>query len=167
MKILKDVISLKFRTSSGNGVLLHGGGQQGDYISLELHRARLQLSINLGSKTVSSLTKCCLNMHWIFTPFYSIKLMPDRAINNAVFCWHIFQLEPCSLKNVFSWKRISLLTDGHVGRPSITDNDALYTTVCTADWFEFTKDSSTKSTFSISTRGTAKRHFLCARYWKG
>lgn len=49
MKIVKDVISLKFRTTSENGILLHGEGQQGDYISLELRRARLQLSINLGS----------------------------------------------------------------------------------------------------------------------
>lgn len=48
LKIVKDVISLKFRTTAGNGVLLHGEGQQGDYISLELHRARLLLSINLG-----------------------------------------------------------------------------------------------------------------------
>ncbi|TWW73428.1 contactin-associated protein-like 2b [Takifugu flavidus] len=55
MKILKDVISLKFRTSSGNGVLLHGEGQQGDYISLELRRARLQLSINLGSNQYGSI----------------------------------------------------------------------------------------------------------------
>lgn len=49
MKTVKDVISLKFRTTAGDGVLLHGEGQQGDYISLELRRARLQLSINLGS----------------------------------------------------------------------------------------------------------------------
>uniref|UniRef100_A0A8C4D8I6 Contactin associated protein like 2b n=2 Tax=Moronidae TaxID=42148 RepID=A0A8C4D8I6_DICLA len=48
MKIVKDVIFLKFRTTTGDGVLLHGEGQQGDYISLELRRARLQLSINLG-----------------------------------------------------------------------------------------------------------------------
>lgn len=48
MKIVKDVISLKFRTTAGDGILLHGEGQQGDYISLELLRARLQLSINLG-----------------------------------------------------------------------------------------------------------------------
>lgn len=54
MKIVGDVISLKFRTMAGNGVLLHGEGQQGDYISLELRRARLQLSINLGGVT------CCL-----------------------------------------------------------------------------------------------------------
>lgn len=54
LKIVKDVISLKFRTTSGDGVLLHGEGQQGDYISLELRRARLQLSINLGRLTKSS-----------------------------------------------------------------------------------------------------------------
>ena len=48
MKIVKDVISLKFRTTARDGVLLHGEGQQGDYISLELRRAQLQLSINLG-----------------------------------------------------------------------------------------------------------------------
>ena len=53
IKILKDVISLKFKTTSEDGVLLHGEGQQGDYISLELRRARLQLSINLGSEHVS------------------------------------------------------------------------------------------------------------------
>lgn len=48
MKIVKDVITLKFRTTVRDGVLLHGEGQQGDYISLELSRARLLLSINLG-----------------------------------------------------------------------------------------------------------------------
>ena len=48
IKFLTDLISLKFRTSAGHGVLLHGEGQQGDYISLELQRARLVLSINLG-----------------------------------------------------------------------------------------------------------------------
>uniref|UniRef100_A0A3B4Z649 Contactin associated protein like 2 n=1 Tax=Stegastes partitus TaxID=144197 RepID=A0A3B4Z649_9TELE len=55
MKIMKDVISLKFRTTAGEGVLLHGEGQQGDYISLELRRARLQLSINLGSNQYGSI----------------------------------------------------------------------------------------------------------------
>uniref|UniRef100_A0A3Q3JRT7 Contactin associated protein like 2b n=1 Tax=Monopterus albus TaxID=43700 RepID=A0A3Q3JRT7_MONAL len=55
MKIVKDVISLKFRTTAGNGVLLHGEGQQGDYISLELRRARLQLGINLGSNQYGSI----------------------------------------------------------------------------------------------------------------
>ncbi|XP_033975452.1 contactin-associated protein-like 2 [Trematomus bernacchii] len=55
IKIVKDVISLKFRTTAGAGVLLHGEGQQGDYISLELRRARLQLSLNLGSDQYGSI----------------------------------------------------------------------------------------------------------------
>uniref|UniRef100_A0A3Q3XHF7 Uncharacterized protein n=1 Tax=Mola mola TaxID=94237 RepID=A0A3Q3XHF7_MOLML len=55
VKIVKDVISLKFRTTSRDGVLLHGEGQQGDYISLELCRAKLQLSINLGSNQYGSI----------------------------------------------------------------------------------------------------------------
>uniref|UniRef100_UPI0037E7851E contactin-associated protein-like 2 n=1 Tax=Semicossyphus pulcher TaxID=241346 RepID=UPI0037E7851E len=55
IKIVKDVITLKFRTTAGDGVLLHGEGQQGDYISLELRRARLQLSINLGSNQYGSI----------------------------------------------------------------------------------------------------------------
>ncbi|XP_069029335.1 contactin-associated protein-like 2b [Embiotoca jacksoni] len=55
MKIVKDVISLKFRTTARDGVLVHGEGQQGDYISLELSRARLQLSINLGSNQYGSI----------------------------------------------------------------------------------------------------------------
>ncbi|KAA8587589.1 hypothetical protein FQN60_016451 [Etheostoma spectabile] len=55
IKIAKDVISLKFRTTAADGVLLHGEGQQGDYISLELSRARLQLSLNLGSNQYGSI----------------------------------------------------------------------------------------------------------------
>ncbi|XP_061652281.1 contactin-associated protein-like 2b isoform X2 [Phyllopteryx taeniolatus] len=55
MKIVKDVIALKFRTTAGDGVLLHGEGQQGDYVSLELRRARLQLSMNLGSNQYGSI----------------------------------------------------------------------------------------------------------------
>ncbi|KAM4551352.1 contactin-associated protein-like 2b [Odontesthes bonariensis] len=55
MKVVKDVISLKFKTMARDGVLLHGEGQQGDYISLELHKARLQLSINLGSSQYGSI----------------------------------------------------------------------------------------------------------------
>ncbi|KAM9718673.1 contactin-associated protein-like 2b [Menidia menidia] len=54
-KIVKDVISLKFRTMARDGVLLYGEGQQGDYISLELRKARLQLSINLGSSQYGSI----------------------------------------------------------------------------------------------------------------
>lgn len=48
MKTLKDVIALKFKTSESEGVILHGEGQQGDYITLELNKAKLVLSLNLG-----------------------------------------------------------------------------------------------------------------------
>uniref|UniRef100_A0A8D3BRY1 Contactin associated protein 2 n=1 Tax=Scophthalmus maximus TaxID=52904 RepID=A0A8D3BRY1_SCOMX len=48
MKIIKDVIALRFKTSESEGVILHGEGQQGDYITLELHKAKLLLQINLG-----------------------------------------------------------------------------------------------------------------------
>ncbi|XP_051542697.1 contactin-associated protein-like 2 isoform X2 [Myxocyprinus asiaticus] len=55
MKILKDVIALKFKTSESEGVILHGEGQQGDYITLELRRGRLLLQINLGSNQYGSI----------------------------------------------------------------------------------------------------------------
>ncbi|MCJ8745204.1 hypothetical protein PDJAM_G00127740 [Pangasius djambal] len=55
MKILKDVISLRFKTSKGDGLLLHGEGQQGDYLTLELRRAKLLLQINLGSNQYGSI----------------------------------------------------------------------------------------------------------------
>ncbi|XP_048833106.1 contactin-associated protein-like 2a [Brienomyrus brachyistius] len=55
MKILKDVITLKFKTSESEGVILHGEGQQGDYITLELKKARLVLQINLGSNQYGSI----------------------------------------------------------------------------------------------------------------
>ncbi|KAM9712159.1 contactin-associated protein-like 2a isoform 2-T2 [Menidia menidia] len=55
MKIIKDVIALRFKTSESAGVILHGEGQQGDYITLELHKAKLQLQINLGSNQYGSI----------------------------------------------------------------------------------------------------------------
>lgn len=50
MKIIKDVIALRFKTSESEGVILHGEGQQGDYITLELRKAKLMLQINLGGQ---------------------------------------------------------------------------------------------------------------------
>ncbi|KAM6971669.1 contactin-associated protein-like 2 [Tautogolabrus adspersus] len=55
MKIIKDVIALRFKTSESDGVILHGEGQQGDYITLELHKAKLLLQINLGSNQYGSI----------------------------------------------------------------------------------------------------------------
>uniref|UniRef100_A0A671NFQ0 Contactin associated protein-like 5b n=1 Tax=Sinocyclocheilus anshuiensis TaxID=1608454 RepID=A0A671NFQ0_9TELE len=44
---VKDVISLRFKSQHADGVLVHGEGQRGDYITLELHKGRLALHINL------------------------------------------------------------------------------------------------------------------------
>ncbi|XP_052056206.1 contactin-associated protein like 5-3 isoform X2 [Apodemus sylvaticus] len=52
MSTLKDVISLKFKSMQGDGVLFHGEGHHGDHITLELQKGRLALYLNLdGSKT--------------------------------------------------------------------------------------------------------------------
>lgn len=48
MSTLKDVISLKFKSIQGDGVLFHGEGQRGDHITLELQKGRLALHLNLG-----------------------------------------------------------------------------------------------------------------------
>ncbi|XP_033856004.3 contactin-associated protein-like 2 [Acipenser ruthenus] len=55
MKTLKDVIALKFKTSESEGVIFHGEGQQGDYITLELKKAKLVLQLNLGSNQYDSI----------------------------------------------------------------------------------------------------------------
>uniref|UniRef100_A0AAY4DU31 Contactin-associated protein-like 5 n=1 Tax=Denticeps clupeoides TaxID=299321 RepID=A0AAY4DU31_9TELE len=47
MSTVKDVISLKFKSQKPDGVLVHGEGQRGDYITLELHRGTLALHLNL------------------------------------------------------------------------------------------------------------------------
>uniref|UniRef100_A0A8C6NSK7 Contactin associated protein family member 5 n=1 Tax=Nothobranchius furzeri TaxID=105023 RepID=A0A8C6NSK7_NOTFU len=47
MSTVKDVISLRFKSHQAEGVLLHGEGQRGDYITLELHRGKLDLYLNL------------------------------------------------------------------------------------------------------------------------
>ncbi|EPQ14382.1 Contactin-associated protein-like 5 [Myotis brandtii] len=52
LSTLKDVISLKFKSIQGDGVLFHGEGQRGDCITLELQKGRLALHLNLDdSKT--------------------------------------------------------------------------------------------------------------------
>ncbi|XP_029394544.1 contactin-associated protein like 5-2 [Mus pahari] len=47
MSTLKDVISLRFKSMQRDGVLFHGEGQRGDYITLELQNGRLALYLNL------------------------------------------------------------------------------------------------------------------------
>ncbi|XP_034369001.1 contactin-associated protein like 5-2 isoform X2 [Arvicanthis niloticus] len=72
MTTLKDVISLKFKSMQGDGVLFHGEGQRGDHITLELQKGRLALYLNLdGSQArLSSIAPSVLlgslldDQHW-------------------------------------------------------------------------------------------------------
>ncbi|XP_020661098.3 contactin-associated protein-like 5 [Pogona vitticeps] len=72
MSTFKDVVSLKFKSMQGDGVLFHGEGQHGDYITLELQNGKLSLHINLGdaklrfSNTHTSVTLGSLldDQHW-------------------------------------------------------------------------------------------------------
>uniref|UniRef100_A0A8C8RW63 Uncharacterized protein n=1 Tax=Pelusios castaneus TaxID=367368 RepID=A0A8C8RW63_9SAUR len=54
MSALKDVISLKFKTTQSDGILLHREGQNGDHITLELVKGKLSLFVNLGDAKILS-----------------------------------------------------------------------------------------------------------------
>uniref|UniRef100_A0A8C4LLQ9 Contactin associated protein like 2 n=1 Tax=Equus asinus asinus TaxID=83772 RepID=A0A8C4LLQ9_EQUAS len=94
MKTLKDVIALKFKTTESEGVILHGEGQQGDYITLELKKAKLVFSLNLGSNQLgpiyghtSVMTGSLLDdHHWhsvvIERQGRSINLTLDRSMQH-------------------------------------------------------------------------------------
>ncbi|XP_041121407.1 contactin-associated protein 1-like [Polyodon spathula] len=56
MKTLKDVIALNFKTVERDGLLLHGEGPQGDYLTLELVDSKMLMHISLGSSTVHDMT---------------------------------------------------------------------------------------------------------------
>nr|XP_056717364.1 contactin-associated protein-like 5 [Euleptes europaea] len=72
MSTFKDVISLKFKSMQGDGVLFHGEGQRGDYITLELQKGKLALHLNLGdaklrfsnSHTSVTLGSLLDDQHW-------------------------------------------------------------------------------------------------------
>uniref|UniRef100_A0A8C8VIT2 Uncharacterized protein n=1 Tax=Pelusios castaneus TaxID=367368 RepID=A0A8C8VIT2_9SAUR len=55
MSALKDVISLKFKTTQSDGILLHREGQNGDHITLELVKGKLSLFVNLGNACLISI----------------------------------------------------------------------------------------------------------------
>ncbi|XP_060683716.1 contactin-associated protein-like 5 [Hemiscyllium ocellatum] len=52
---VKDMISLKFKTMQSDGVVLHGEGQRGDYVTLELKKGKLSLEIRLGDATLRTI----------------------------------------------------------------------------------------------------------------
>ncbi|XP_069490520.1 contactin-associated protein 1 [Ambystoma mexicanum] len=51
-RTVSDLIAFNFKTIERDGVLMHGEGSQGDYITLELEKAQLVLHISLGSSPV-------------------------------------------------------------------------------------------------------------------
>ncbi|XP_069790956.1 contactin-associated protein-like 5 isoform X2 [Narcine bancroftii] len=55
MSTIKDIVSMKFKTMQSDGVMLHGEGQRGDYITLELKKGKLLLHINLGEPELHSI----------------------------------------------------------------------------------------------------------------
>lgn len=71
MSTVKDVISLRFKSHQAEGVLLHGEGQRGDYITLELHRGRLDLYLNLGELCFPNLSLG--NQFFISTRIWSLS----------------------------------------------------------------------------------------------
>ncbi|XP_056144811.1 contactin-associated protein-like 5 [Lampris incognitus] len=72
MSTVKDVVSLRFKSRQAEGVLLHGEGQRGDYITLELHRGKLALYLNLddtrlrfsSSRVAITLGSLLDDQHW-------------------------------------------------------------------------------------------------------
>lgn len=52
----RESIRFRFKTSQANGVLMYSRGTQGDYIALQLRDNRMLLNIDLGSRTMTSLS---------------------------------------------------------------------------------------------------------------
>ncbi|OCT62732.1 contactin-associated protein 1 [Xenopus laevis] len=71
-RTLNDSISFNFKTLEKDGILMHAEGSQGDYITLELQKARLIFQISLGnspihpvdSHTVVKLGSLLDDQHW-------------------------------------------------------------------------------------------------------
>lgn len=82
MSTLKDVISLKFKSMQGDGVLFHGEGQRGDHITLELQKGRLALYLNLGK--VISMHMLCI---WLLRIKVKLGYPPQLPLS---FLWQSF-----------------------------------------------------------------------------
>uniref|UniRef100_A0A3Q2NVX8 Contactin associated protein family member 5 n=1 Tax=Fundulus heteroclitus TaxID=8078 RepID=A0A3Q2NVX8_FUNHE len=91
MSTVKDVISLRFKSHQAEGVLLHGEGQRGDYITLELHHGRLDLYLNLGEFASLPLTPTGSNL--------ILNLLDDQH-------WHSAHIERFN-------RQVNLTVDSH------------------------------------------------------
>ncbi|XP_043359345.1 LOW QUALITY PROTEIN: contactin-associated protein 1 [Dermochelys coriacea] len=54
VRTVQDVFAFSFRTMEQDGLLMHGEGSQGDYVTVELKQAQLVLHISLGSSPLHS-----------------------------------------------------------------------------------------------------------------
>ena len=54
----KDLITMRFRTTKQDGVLLYADGNQGDFMSLELRRGYVFFRIDLGKGNFRTLLQC-------------------------------------------------------------------------------------------------------------
>ncbi|KAA0707578.1 Contactin-associated protein-like 5 [Triplophysa tibetana] len=88
---VKDVISLRFRSHQAEGVLVHGEGQRGDFLTLEIQRGRLLLHLNLDDAKLQSSGRSALLMLG--------SLLDDHH-------WHSVQIERFN-------KHVNFTVDGH------------------------------------------------------
>uniref|UniRef100_A0A673K934 Contactin-associated protein-like 5 n=1 Tax=Sinocyclocheilus rhinocerous TaxID=307959 RepID=A0A673K934_9TELE len=87
---VKDVISLRFRSHQAEGVLVHGEGQRGDFLTLELQRGRLILHLNLDDAKPQSTGRSSVMLG---------SLLDDHH-------WHSVQIERFN-------KHVNFTVDGH------------------------------------------------------
>uniref|UniRef100_A0A673GEW9 Contactin-associated protein-like 5 n=1 Tax=Sinocyclocheilus rhinocerous TaxID=307959 RepID=A0A673GEW9_9TELE len=88
---VKDVISLRFRSHQAEGVLVHGEGQRGDFLTLELQKGRLILHLNLGERKRRSAGR-------------SSSVMLGSLLDDHH--WHSVQIERFN-------KHVNFTVDGH------------------------------------------------------
>uniref|UniRef100_A0A671M322 Contactin-associated protein-like 5 n=1 Tax=Sinocyclocheilus anshuiensis TaxID=1608454 RepID=A0A671M322_9TELE len=88
---VKDVISLRFQSHQAEGVLVHGEGQRGDFLTLELQRGRLILHLNLDDAKPQSAGR-------------SSSVMLGSLLDDHH--WHSVQIERFN-------KHVNFTVDGH------------------------------------------------------
>ncbi|XP_065097094.1 contactin-associated protein-like 5 [Paramisgurnus dabryanus] len=88
---VKDVISLRFRSHQAEGVLVHGEGQRGDFLTLELQKGRLTLHLNLDNAKLQPSGRT--------TSVMLGSLLDDHH-------WHSVQIERFN-------KHVNFTVDGH------------------------------------------------------
>ncbi|KAI2659090.1 Contactin-associated protein-like 4 [Labeo rohita] len=88
---VKDVISLRFRSHQAEGVLVHGEGQRGDFLTLELQKGRLILHLNLDDAKPQSTGR-------------SSSVMLGSLLDDHH--WHSVQIERFN-------KHVNFTVDGH------------------------------------------------------